>query len=419
MKNRTSLRGLRFLPAVLLLCALGEAGGREQETGASALAKGRAMWVWNTANTVNNIINDVGEYRAVLYDFCRSPHGNPDHRITTLFMDCKQAVQSNRDNLRDFIADAQKNGIEIEYLDGDPSWATYNSHVGLARLQLALDFNAGAAAENEKLAGVQFDVEPYLLKAGRGYLPPYWDTQKDSVWDLYVTAMDSCQKFIDRSDSTLRFGIAIPRWYESHVGNARLYSLQSLVDYVAIMDYNESSSVIIRDAENEIKNALMLNKRVWIGVETKDVTPEPETVSFHEEGVMYMEEELTKVMAAYGDYPVFSGIAIHAYHYYASLPLTTEVEKTERSISRTMLFNAAGNPVRGRTTIQFQVDAAMPVEIVLFNLLGQKVATLIDEMKQPGLHQVTWHTANNPPGLYFYRMRTPQEILTKKMVVVR
>lgn len=418
MNNRTSLAKLRFLLALLLLCALGDAGGREQETGGAALAKGRAMWVWNTANTVNNIINNVGEYRAVLFDFCRSPHGNPDHRINRLFFSCRDALQSNRDALRDFIVEAQKNGMEIEYLDGDPSWATYNQHVGLARLQLVMDFNAGAGSENEKISGVQFDVEPYLLKAGKGYLPPYWDTQKDSVWALYVTAMDSCQKFIDRSDSTLCFGIAIPRWYENHVGNAQLYILQSLVDYVAIMDYNENSSVIIRDAENEIKNALMLNKSVWIGVETKNVSPEPETVSFHEEGVLYMEQELSRVMAAYGDYPAFTGIAIHAYHYYASLPLTTTIEARELSSSRTMLFNAAGNPVRSRTTIQYQLDGAMPVEIAVFNLLGQKVATLINEMNQPGLHRVTWHTAGHPPGLYFYRMRTPKEILTKKMVVI-
>ncbi|MCG2716323.1 MAG: hypothetical protein L6422_08585, partial [Candidatus Marinimicrobia bacterium] len=109
------------------------------------LPRGRAMWIWNTANMVNNMINDVDNAREELYNFCQSPHGNPDHRINVLFLSCKDALFNNQDNLRNFLADAYDNGLIVEYLDGDPSWATYNQQTGITRINKVLEFNASAS----------------------------------------------------------------------------------------------------------------------------------------------------------------------------------------------------------------------------------------------------------------------------------
>jgi len=289
-----------------------------QDTDQANLPTGRAMWLWNIDSS-NNIINDLGTARDELFAFCRSPHGNPDNKISVLFFGSADALYSNQDNLRNFLREASDNGIYVEYLDGNPSWATYNHKAGFDRINKIIEFNSSALSEKEKFKGIQFDVEPYLLLAGSRFQPPYWDTNLDTVWKLFVSYVDSCQKLIDRTNLDLYFGIAIPRWYENRVGNDELRHLQSIVDYCAIMDYNENSSVIIRDAENEINNASALNKRVWIGVETKEISPE--TVSFHEEGILYMESVLKDVLSVYGANPAFSGIAIHAYNYYKSTSL--------------------------------------------------------------------------------------------------
>jgi len=391
----------------------------DKDANVKNLPTGRAMWIWNTSNMVNNIVNNVGTAREELFEFCRSPHGNPDHRITVLFFGCKESLFGSQTNLRNFIAEAFSNGLTIEYLDGDPTWATYNQQTGIDRINKVLEFNAAASADTEKIAGIQFDVEPYLLKSSRGYQPPYWDTDKSTVWALYVAYMDSCQKIIDRADSTLYFGIAIPRWYENHVGNSELSRLQSVVDYVAIMDYNEKSSVIIRDAENEINNATILNKRVWIGVETKDVYPEPETVTFHEEGVLFMEEALAEVLNAYGDNPVLSGIAIHAYAYYKSLPLTTSVNYHENVIPQNILYQNSENPVHTNTKISFQIQAPIHTEISIFNIRGQKITTLVHGVQSSGLHEIIWNSSDCSPGVYFYQMKTSDLVQTKKMLLIR
>lgn len=382
------------------------------------LPRGRAMWVWNSENVVNDMVNDVGNTRDELFEFCRSPHGNPEHHITVLFLDCKHALYENQDNLRDFLNDATSNGLTVEYLDGDPSWATYNQDVGFDRLNKVIEFNASATVESEKLKGVQFDVEPYLLKSSSGYRPPYWDVNLDSVWALYVAYLDSCQSVIDSNSTDTYFGAAIPRWYENKVGNTKLYRLQSLVDYVAIMDYNEKSSVIINDAANEINNSTALNKRVWIGVETKNVSPEPETVTFFEEGLDYMESQLSAVISAYGDKAAFSGIAIHAYRYYKSMASTEALGDEPSPEYKINLFQNVENPFRMGTTIQYDLPVPMRINIKVFNVLGQEIAVLADSFQFQGKHAVFWDATNFPSGIYFYQLQTPEVTYFKKMLVI-
>ena len=90
----------------------------------------RAMWVWNNANQINNIINDIGDYRQELYEFIKAPHGNPQHNISTLFFSCREGLFLIPDKLRGFLSEISDSGVTMEYLDGDPTWATYNKNIG-------------------------------------------------------------------------------------------------------------------------------------------------------------------------------------------------------------------------------------------------------------------------------------------------
>ena len=195
-------------------------------TGTVYSQNSRAMWVWNRQNQIGNMTNDISSYRSNLFDFCKAPHGSPDHQINVLFLDCKSGVYDNQEKLRGFISEASDSGITIEYLDGDPSWATYNQDKGFERLQKVIEFNATTIIDKEKIKGIQFDVEPYLLKESSGYNPPYYDVDRMEVWNLFVAFSDSCQKIIDSTKTDLYFGIAIPRWYENHVGEEELLRLR-------------------------------------------------------------------------------------------------------------------------------------------------------------------------------------------------
>ncbi|MFA7288917.1 MAG: T9SS type A sorting domain-containing protein [Melioribacteraceae bacterium] len=381
--------------------------------------KGRAMWVWNGANQVNSMINNYSTYRKDLFDFCRAPHGNSENKITTLFLSCSAFIYGNYDNLKNFISEASDSGITIEYLDGDPSWATYNHSYGYDRIKKIIEYNASCTKEEQKFKGVHFDVEPYLLKAGSSYRAPYWDTERMAVWNSYFAFNDTCQALVDSSNSNLYFGIAIPRWYENHVGIEELKKLQSIVDYVAIMDYNENASVIISDAKNEIDHAKEYNKKVWIGVDTKEITPE--TVSFYEEGNVYMEEQLAIVNNSYGNEDVFLGFAIHSYKYYRALRNdATSVKKNDISInSNFVLEQNYPNPFNPSTMISFFLKKAGNVSLSIYNLLGEKEVELMNGDLSSGWHEINFTNENLSSGIYFYELRGNEFSQKKKMILLK
>jgi hypothetical protein len=67
------------------------------------------------------------------------------------------------------------------------------------------------------------------------------------------------------------------------------------------------------------------------------------------------------------------------------------------------------NPVRDKTTIQYEMPEAGYIRIRIYNLLGQQTRTLVDEQQHAGHHSVTWDGRDNsgekvPGGLYFLRL---------------
>jgi hypothetical protein len=55
----------------------------------------------------------------------------------------------------------------------------------------------------------------------------------------------------------------------------------------------------------------------------------------------------------------------------------------------------------------------------LFNLLGEEVATLVNEEKVAGYYTVEFNAASLPSGIYFYQLRARDFIQTKKMILLK
>jgi hypothetical protein len=82
------------------------------------------------------------------------------------------------------------------------------------------------------------------------------------------------------------------------------------------------------------------------------------------------------------------------------------------------------NPFNPVTTINYTVGQAGSVRILVFDILGRQVATLVDTNLPAGVHQVTWdaRTATGEmagSGVYFYRFDTPVGSATRRMVLVK
>jgi hypothetical protein len=77
------------------------------------------------------------------------------------------------------------------------------------------------------------------------------------------------------------------------------------------------------------------------------------------------------------------------------------------------------NPFNPSTMIQYDIPRQAHVSLVVYNMLGQTVATLVDQVQEPGQHQVRFEARNLPTGAYIYRLRAGGQILTKQLMVLK
>jgi hypothetical protein len=69
--------------------------------------------------------------------------------------------------------------------------------------------------------------------------------------------------------------------------------------------------------------------------------------------------------------------------------------------------------------IRFAVPRQALVTITVYNLLGQKVATLANQVMSPGTRTVTWDAAGMPAGVYLCRLAAPGSLQTRKLLLLR
>ncbi|MFH1893861.1 MAG: FlgD immunoglobulin-like domain containing protein [Candidatus Zixiibacteriota bacterium] len=89
-----------------------------------------------------------------------------------------------------------------------------------------------------------------------------------------------------------------------------------------------------------------------------------------------------------------------------------------------MLLQNHGNPFGITTTIEYSLKRPGIVTITVYNILGQKVRTLVDDSKAAGLHEVSWNGRDDSGervsnGIYLYRIVSGDFSDSKKMILFR
>ena len=88
------------------------------------------------------------------------------------------------------------------------------------------------------------------------------------------------------------------------------------------------------------------------------------------------------------------------------------------------LYQNYPNPFNPASTIKFDIPSAgarynVPVQIVIYDVLGKQIARLLNEKLSPGSYSVTWDAVNYPSGVYFYKLISDGYVVTKKMILVK
>jgi hypothetical protein len=77
------------------------------------------------------------------------------------------------------------------------------------------------------------------------------------------------------------------------------------------------------------------------------------------------------------------------------------------------------NPFNPTTTIEYQLPASSKVTLKVYDVLGNEVATLLNEEKQAGIYEVMFDASNYSSGVYIYRLQAGSFIEIKKMVLMK
>ncbi|NIW44733.1 MAG: T9SS type A sorting domain-containing protein [candidate division Zixibacteria bacterium] len=97
----------------------------------------------------------------------------------------------------------------------------------------------------------------------------------------------------------------------------------------------------------------------------------------------------------------------------------TGIQQTSSMPTVFFLHQNYPNPFNPTTTIRIDLPHAAKVKLEIFNILGQRVAILLNEHKPAGHHEVKFDGREFASGVYFYRIQTTEFTAIKKMLLMQ
>jgi len=249
-------------------------------------------------------------------------------------------------------------------------------------------------------------IEPHIQEHldRMGYYPDRWDIPQTT--DDWKTAVDFMRRFAsDRPDTLnehMRIHLGFPGFTRFHVGVN-----DTLRGSVQI------NSIMVSERTPGIRN--IGNPSRWSG---SYFTDNPVTVTAHPE----------------------SGWVFDYWAEYPDSMQTMQITPGEEDITLTAVFNQTvsideghpevlpqrilleqnyPNPFNPSTTIRFELPEAARVQLSVYDILGRRVAVLVDQRLSPGAHQYRFEAGNLPTGHYLYRLNVDGLEFTRTMSLLK
>ncbi|RPI03348.1 MAG: T9SS C-terminal target domain-containing protein [Ignavibacteriae bacterium] len=100
--------------------------------------------------------------------------------------------------------------------------------------------------------------------------------------------------------------------------------------------------------------------------------------------------------------------------------VNTDVKKNSDKIAREFsLLQNHPNPFNPSTAIEYRIQKSGPVEITIYNLLGEKISTLVNKRQSAGRYSEIWDATKFASGIYFTLMRSGGAVQTRPMILLK
>jgi hypothetical protein len=114
-----------------------------------------------------------------------------------------------------------------------------------------------------------------------------------------------------------------------------------------------------------------------------------------------------------------SGYGFNLYHRDHQQEITSIGREPNKLPGKFSLSQNFPNPFNPLTKIKFAVPKHSHVKLEIFNTLGQKIETLVDEVKSPGNHEVSFDGSELSSGVYIYRLISDEFTKSGKMLLMK
>ena len=229
-----------------------------------------------------------------------------------------------------------------------------------------------------------------------------WDEEKLGYrpvdWSLFGT--ERGQRHYRRFQLLIKLRKRVPALFRGQMHQLSRYNAQRVLVYGYTDDQEQAGDVVVvanfSGKDQTVRSVPWLGAGSWRNaVDSTLVTAATDTLdSLHVPAYtasVFLEEQAT-------------GIAAHS---------------TEKIPEKFSLQQNYPNPFNPVTSIEFSLPKSTRVSLKVYSALGEEVATLVDGILPAGTHHATWNAANQPSGVYYYRLKAGQYSSTRKMLLLR
>lgn len=99
--------------------------------------------------------------------------------------------------------------------------------------------------------------------------------------------------------------------------------------------------------------------------------------------------------------------------------VVTGVQNDANTPQTFQMYQNFPNPFNPATEIRYDVAERSLVTVAVYDVLGRKIATLVNQVQNPGRYRVTFDAATFPSGVYFYRLQSEGQNIVRKMLLLK
>ena len=215
---------------------------------------------------------------------------------------------------QEFLKEASEANIKVEALAGYPEQAyEVNRAKTLRQLDFLIQFNKNQPA-GAKLAGIHYDIEPYLSNL--------WKSGKlQQATTEVLETLSQMKDHIHAADSNLSLAFDISAFYDTNPdlmvtfhGEAKNFQehIQDLTDYVAVMSYRRQADQVNKLCVQKIQYAVKTGKKVFASLETGEVKETPH-ITFFGSTPQDLDAVIASIVETNRPSPAFAGVMLHHY----------------------------------------------------------------------------------------------------------